>query len=111
MQFQWIHLHESESPPCDSSDHIIRMALTCVKPAQVAFLFALLLSPYGTMLVMLVLSDSFLDCLSAVEYFQEESLCVLPRSRCKVKTEGECRDEVRTRASLTLLQRYRPEQD
>jgi len=56
------------------------------------------------MLVMSVLSDSFLDCLSAVEYFQEESLCVLPRSRCKVKPEGECRDEVRTRASLTLLQ-------
>ena len=55
--FQWIHLHESKSPPFYSSDcrYIMRMALRG--------LFVLLSHAHRTMLRMSTHSGSFLDCL------------------------------------------------
>src|SRR5262249_7865204 len=64
--FQWIHLHESEFPPFPSSDvgYLIRE----LEKAEVDLygnsrLFMLLSGVHRTILITLILSDSFLDCL------------------------------------------------
>src|SRR6058998_2327506 len=76
MHFQWIHLHESKSPPFHSSDcrYIMRMALrvySCCYRMRIGLCYLCRLTPVHSWTVFLV----------AVEYFQEESLWVLPRCR------------------------------
>src|SRR5689334_14747945 len=66
MRFQWIHLHESEFPPSPTSDvgYVIRrLDKTEVDLSGNPCLFMLLLQVRRSIVMMLALSDSFLDCL------------------------------------------------
>src|SRR6516165_9240952 len=66
MHFQWIHLHESEFPPFPTSDfgYVNRMRENaewiCRENSR---LFMLLSRVHRTILMMLILPGSFLDCL------------------------------------------------
>src|SRR5215467_1224866 len=90
MHFQWTHLHESESPPFRSSDvHTLSERLpsnSCCYRMRLGLCWLCRFSLIHSWTVFHV----------AVENFQEESLCVPPRSRACVGVKTERKQSVST---------------